>query len=114
MALNTRVIPCNGTTGGTVVGWAGPGDIGGVASRRAYNAGGTFAAFVDVPGPPDADAAALTSQNFITVAMSGPTSSRPNGTSYQKPGALYVDTTLNAVIVWDGFAWKSVLTGVVA
>jgi hypothetical protein len=113
MTVTTRMIPANGNTGGVVTGWAGPGDIGGVASRRYYNAGGSFAAFIDVPGDPSGDASLLTSQGFIYCGASGPTSARPTSQGWLKPGLIYVDTTLNAVIVWDSFVWKSVLTGAV-
>jgi hypothetical protein len=69
---------------------------------------------LDVPGPPDADAAALASQGYAIIAMSGTTASRPNGTAYVKAGVLYIDTTLNAVLVFDGLVWRNVLTGAAA
>jgi hypothetical protein len=113
MALTTRMVPANGATGGQVVAWCGPGDIGGIAARRYYNAGGTFPAFVDVAGDPSCDASQLVSQNFVIVGASGPTSVRPTapGAGWLRPGLIFVDTSLNLVEVWDGFAWKNVLTG---
>jgi hypothetical protein len=111
MALNTRMIPV-GVTGGTTSGYAGPGDIGGVASRRYYSC--SPGSTVDVPGPPDGDAAALTSQGFAVVAMSGTTGSRPTTAGFLKPGMLYIDTTLSLTLCWDGVVWRNALTGAAA
>jgi hypothetical protein len=108
--VNTRVVPALGP-GGSVTAWAGGGDP--VAGGRRYyscNAG----SFVDVPGDPSGDAAVLTSQGFVLVGMAGATNQRPTSTGYLKPGQIYVDTTLNAVLVWTGVGWVSALTGAAA
>jgi hypothetical protein len=109
MSLSTRMIPV-GATGGTTTGWAGPNDN--VAARRYYSC--SPGSVVDVPGDPTGDAAALTSQDFAVVAMSGPTGSRPTSLGMLKPGALFIDTSLNLVLCWDGIVWRNVLTGAAA
>jgi hypothetical protein len=78
-------------------------------SRRWYTiAAGSFA---DVPGDMTGDAAALASQGFAAVAASGSTANRPKGIA---PGFLYVDTTLSAVVAFDGTNWRNVVTGATA
>jgi hypothetical protein len=110
MALNTRMVPAGGP-GGQITGWAGPNDN--VAGRRYYTC--ASGSFVDVPGDPSGDAAALASQGFIPVAMSGPTSSRPTSSGILKVGALYLDTTLNVFVVWTGSGgWVNPITGAAA
>jgi hypothetical protein len=113
-SLTTRVLPMNGANGGAITGWAGPGDIGGISARRFYSAGGAGPLFLDVPGPPaDGDASVLGSFGFVIAGASGPTSVRPTapGAGWLKPGLIFVDSLQNVVCIWDGFAWKSVLTG---
>jgi hypothetical protein len=68
---------------------------------------------------PDYDVQALVNAGWAAVALVGPTSTRPQGTAANcapnKPagaGMLYVDTTLNAVIVCDGgLVWRNPVTG---
>jgi hypothetical protein len=108
MALNTRMIPV-GATGGVVTGWCGPNDA--VSARRYYSC--SPGSTLDVPGDPSCDASVLGSQNFAVVAMSGTTGSRPTSLGI-KAGTLFIDTTLNAVLCWDGVTWRSVLTGAAA
>jgi hypothetical protein len=65
--------------------------------------------YVDVAGDPGTgDAAALTSQGFILVAQSGPTSARPSSV---KPGQHFLDTTLGYLIIFNGVAWINPATG---
>jgi len=104
MTITSRMLPLNGATQN---GWAGPNDN--VASRRYYTA--TAGGFIDATGDPSVDASTLTSQGFVLVGASGPTSSRPTLAGYLKPGFVYVDTTLSLVIVWDGAAWRNPVTG---
>ncbi len=47
-------------------------------------------------------------------AQVGTTAQRPghaSGDPRARRGQLYIDTTVNAVIVWDGLAWRNALTG---
>ena len=63
------------------------------------------------------DAGQLAGQGWKKCWYSGPTSDRP------RPGMatgdasgsvdVYVDATLNKVIVWDGFCWRDPITGAV-
>jgi hypothetical protein len=86
------------------------GTIGGSAgtpAQRAYPA--TVGQPIDVPGDLTGDAAALANQGFVALGTSGPTPARP--TSNVRPGAIHVDTGINAVVFWDGATWRSPLTG---
>jgi hypothetical protein len=63
----------------------------------------------------DADANVLLANGWVCGIPSGPTTSRPK-TRFSEPynvgpGSLFVDTTLAAVIIWDGAAWRNVITG---
>lgn len=97
----TRLIATTNTTG--VIG-AGAG----VPVQRAYSA--TMGQVIDVPGDATGDAAALANQGFVIIGTSGPTSARPNAANL-KPGAVHIDTSLNAVVVSDGANWRSPITG---
>jgi hypothetical protein len=44
------------------------------------------------------------------VGTSGPTTARP---TYPKPGVVFVDTTIPAVIAWDGAAWRNLASGAI-
>ena len=103
--MTVRMLPRNGVT---ATGWAGPGDPGGISSRRYYTApaGGTVDVFAT-------DANALGSQGMFAVGNgSGPTSARPNGVGGVNIGFLYLDTTLNLFVVWNGQAgWINPITG---
>jgi hypothetical protein len=111
MGVNTRMLPLNGS-GGTLTGWAGPNEPPqGASTRRYYSASG--GGFIDATGPPDADAATLSSQGFLIVCVSGTTTLRnqlsPGG--YFKAGQLFLDITLGLVICWDGLAWRNPVNG---
>jgi hypothetical protein len=79
---------------------------------RSYSAApGTV---VDVP---DADGQVLAAAGWTKVAFSGPTTSRPttsaaNGNYFLAArGLSFLDTTLNALIVFDGLTWRNPATG---
>ena len=67
--------------------------------------------FIDVPAH---DAATLSANGWVRAENGyvGPTASRPTG--YIPKETRYIDTTVGAVIVWDGVAWRNTLTGAVA
>ncbi len=84
-------------------------------SQRSYSA--TQGQLIDVPGDLAGDAGSLlgysTSSNtggpyFVLIASSGPTTGRP---TYPTPGQSFVDTTVGAVIAYDGASWRNVVTG---
>lgn len=103
MTQTIRMLAVNART---TTGWAGPPDQSAAAGRRYYpaQAGGTI-------DPIDLDAVVLGSQGFFAVGNgSGPTASRPNNAG-QNPGFLYVDTTLNLIVAWNGIGWVNPLTG---
>lgn len=59
---------------------------------------------------PDFDATALEANGWIITAPGG------TGTTAQRPaapavGLQYHDTTVAAIVKWDGKAWRNVLTG---
>jgi hypothetical protein len=61
------------------------------------------------------DAGPLGANGNLDLFDSGPTSARPSsavGLPRLYVGALFVDTTINAVIAYDGQNWRSVITGV--
>ncbi|MDD1522623.1 hypothetical protein [Bradyrhizobium ottawaense] len=104
--------------------FAGPTDIGTAQSRRFYSC--AAGAFVDVPGFATGDAAAMASSatrtsgdnpgslsvtGLFMLGSSGPTSSRPGNPNLRD---LHIDTTLSAVVVFDGANWRNPLTGAVA
>lgn len=79
---------------------------------RTYTAApGTF---LDVP---DADAQVHAAAGWTKVAFSGPTGARPTTNASGGPygvasrGMFFVDTTLSAVIVFDGATWRNPITG---
>ena|ERR1700733_6011867 len=102
MPINTRMLPINGTPQTGTIG-------SGQNTLRAYTA--TGGGFIDALGDPSCDASTLTSQGFFIVGGSGTTAQRPNGTGFQKAGFLYVDTTLELVVVWDGSSWRNPVSG---
>jgi hypothetical protein len=60
------------------------------------------------------DAEELSANGWIDCALSGPTSERPSasvGPNSLFPGLQFLDTDLDAVVVWDGATWRNVLTG---
>ncbi|HVC37506.1 MAG TPA: hypothetical protein VNF46_03790 [Gammaproteobacteria bacterium] len=67
------------------------------------------------------DAAVLEGAGWNRITFSGSTADRPTSTvpATLQPvplstGLLYLDTTLGKVIVYDGIAWRDVVTGGVA
>ena len=100
-------------------------------------AGSTSATFV-FPGNPNprtvtassggyldlgvSDAALLGANGWLNLMRSGTTAQRPTGSgafggnagslegAYVGPGALYLDTTLGSVIVYDGQVWRNPAT----
>lgn len=65
----------------------------------------------------DADAQVLAAAGWVKVAFSGPTSARPTIGAPSGPyftaarGTHFLDTTLNALIVFDGATWRSPISG---
>lgn len=58
----------------------------------------------------DNDAAMLQANGWIELGPVGTTAQRPTGQLAK--GQLYIDTTLTAVVRWDGInAWRNVITG---
>lgn len=63
---------------------------------------------------PDFDAGGLEANGWIGCGISGATSARPKVTDVPgllSPGLEFIDSTIGAVIRWDGAAWRNVLTG---
>ena len=74
---------------------------------RTYTGiGGTV---LDVP---DFDAGVLEANGWFTIsgANSGPTTARPPTLGMQ-PGFKFLDTTLAALITFDGLVWRNSITG---
>jgi hypothetical protein len=107
MALTFRMLPVGGATQTGNIGEGAGSPI-----LRSYTA--APGSVLDVVGDASGDASSLSSQGFIPVMLSGPTSSRPLfasttiGTAAH--GTLYLDTTLSAVIAYDGVNWRNVIT----
>jgi len=69
--------------------------------------------FLDAAVDPIA-ASALVSQGLLQVGnSSGSTAQRPTGSGALFPGWIHIDTTLSAVVVWDGSNWRAPLTGAI-
>jgi hypothetical protein len=57
---------------------------------------------------------------YAAVGIGGPTANRPKASdpgvtgSGVTVGAPYLDTTISAVVVWDGAAWRNPFTGATA
>lgn len=100
MARTIRVIPLSN-----------PGVISATtANGRSFS---PASAYLDVV---DADAAVLGASGWMTAGLVGPTANRPAQSDADMgaqfgPGLKYIDTTIGAVIQWDGAAWRNVLTG---
>ena len=79
-----------------------------VANGRTYSS--TPGNFLDAP---DLDAVVLAANSWIKICPSGPTTSRPTtnpNTSppyVAAPGFHYYDTTISALIIFDGATWRS-------
>src|SRR5277367_3628500 len=82
-----------------------------VNGRSYSGAPGTIADIVD------ADAMILDGAGWTRVCFSGPTSGRPtislsNGNYFAASrGFSYLDTTISAIVVWDGATWRNPITG---
>jgi hypothetical protein len=50
----------------------------------------------------------LTANGWLRVGRSSTTATRPTD---QRVGEMIVDTTLGAVIIWDGATWRNPATG---
>jgi hypothetical protein len=76
-------------------------------TRSAYGRSYTAApgAALDVL---DSDAAVLTANGWMRIGRSAATSARPTD---QRVGEMILDTTLDAVIIWDGATWRNPATG---
>jgi hypothetical protein len=64
--------------------------------------------------PPDFDAGPLAANGWVDCSLSGPTGSRPSsavGVPALFVGLEFIDTTIGAVIRWDGASWRNVITG---
>ncbi|MEW5882275.1 MAG: hypothetical protein AB1761_17775 [Pseudomonadota bacterium] len=74
---------------------------------------GTLGTVYDVP---DHDADALEANGWTRVEAVGTTAERPNFTATPAGAALsagrrFLDTTVGALIVWDGATWRNPATG---
>jgi hypothetical protein len=100
--MTIRMIPVNGLA---TTAWLGPS----VPAGRTYftaAANGTVDVTCDPIGASD-----LGSQGLIQIGDgSGPTSTRPSAQNL-RPGFLYVDTTLNLIVAWNGSGWVNPITG---
>ena len=101
------MLPLNGVSQSGTIG-AGAG----TPIQRAYTA--TGGGFIDTLGDPSADASTLTSQGFLLIGGSGTTAQRPNGAGFLRPGFVYVDETIELVVVWDGANWRNPVTAATA
>jgi hypothetical protein len=76
---------------------------------------GTPGAVYDIVDGQDAET--LGASGWTRVCLSGPTSSRPtismaNNPNYAaRPGLHFLDTTIGALIIFDGQNWRSPATG---
>ena len=80
-----------------------------VANGRQYAA--TPGAVIDAP---DWDASILGANGWIAVCRVGTTAQRPTGTADPNsptPGTQFYDTTLGALIIFDGATWRSPVDG---
>ena len=77
-------------------------------AQRAYVS--TVGTPIDVTGDMAGDAGMLVNQGYVALGTSGPTTSRPTGSNL-RTGALHIDTTLNAAVIWDGANWRNPITG---
>ncbi len=68
--------------------------------------------YTPVPGTPldvpDQDAQILEANGWVKAFPVGATAARPATPSRQQ---YFIDTTITAVIVWDGAAWRNAITG---
>jgi hypothetical protein len=82
-----------------------------IVNGRSYS--GTPGNAVDIP---DSDAAVLAANGWVIVAPSGPTSARPTPSALSAPyiagiSTKFYDTTIAAMIVFDGATWRSPVNG---
>jgi hypothetical protein len=84
-----------------------------IANGRSYSS--TPGHAVDVL---DDDAAVLSANGWLRVAFSGPTTARPtsslgNGSAPAR-GAVFYDTSISKIAIWDGATWRSRSTGLLS
>jgi hypothetical protein len=81
-----------------------------VANGRSYSS--TPGHVVDVL---DFDATVLTANGWLRVAQSGTTAQRPASSQANgfaaAPGTPFYDTTVGALLMYDGSAWRSPVDG---
>jgi hypothetical protein len=105
MAVTTRMLPVN-ASGGVVSGSLGPSQ----SPTKTYSC--NVGSVIDVAGYGEAsEAGQLLSQGFVAVGASGTTATRQAASGYFKAGALFIDTTLSLVLMWDGLVWRNVVSG---
>jgi hypothetical protein len=67
---------------------------------------------------PTIDAGRLGANGYLQLFATGTTTERPNHRVSDEfmpmPGALFYDTTLSALLAFDGAAWRNATTGAVA
>lgn len=101
-----------------------PGNVRMVLGTGLRSPSGSYRNYSGAPGSvldvPDFDAQILSSQPgwFAPLGLDcrvGPTSARPtlqnDARTAIMAGTLFIDTTLSAVIVWDGSVWRNIVTG---
>jgi|GEM_PF-1715770 len=98
--MNIRMLPPTNVQKRTVV-----------VNGRTYT--GAMGTVYDVP---DHDADALEANGWTRVEAVGTTAERPNFTATPAGAALsagrrFLDTTVGALIVWDGATWRNPATG---
>ncbi len=98
---NVTMLPPPVTGGNTASVVAGANPI--VVNGRTYSC--ALGSTISVPA---CDAVALNANGWSPVAWgSGPTASRPTG-AFLAPGMHWYDTTVGAIIVYDGATWRNV------
>jgi len=90
------------------------------ASIKAQSAtpanGRSYSIATGMQDVPDMDAQVLSANGWAVLGMVGTTANRPKATDDDMAmafgvGMRYIDTTLAAMIVWDGANWRNVATG---
>lgn len=107
-ANSSRWMPVAGLHAANPTGSGTPPIIVGTVSYYAQptaNAAATTG-FVDVPGTPLTGIGPNLPPGWICLGQVGATSERPHFDNSSYPGYTFVDTTLNAILTWDGLAWR--------
>ena len=63
---------------------------------------------------PDFDAPTLDANGWIRCAGHGTGTTAQRPTVGLFPGFTYLDTTVGSNVIWDGFVWRSHVTGIAA